>query len=99
MNSSISRGLAGLAVLATVPAGTGRAGAQPTNIELIIDDSGSMAQRVVGGRKIDVAKKVFSGVAQDLPSDSQIAVRTYGRQRPSRDHDCADMEIDDPVWT
>lgn len=67
-----------------------------TNVELIIDDSGSMAQRVVGGRKIDVAKQVFSGLIQDLPSDAQIAVRTYGRQHPSREHNCGDMELMTP---
>jgi hypothetical protein len=96
MNPSISRFFAVLVVLAIVLANSGRASAQQTNIELIIDDSGSMAQHVVGGRKIDVAKKVFSGLIPDLPSDSQIAVRTYGRQRSSRDHDCSDMELMTP---
>jgi hypothetical protein len=96
MNPSISRALAGLVVLAIVLANSARADAQQTNIELIIDDSGSMAQHVVGGKKIDVAKKVFSGLVQELPTDSQIAVRTYGRQRPSRYHDCADMELMTP---
>jgi von Willebrand factor type A domain len=64
-----------------------------TNVELIIDDSGSMAQQIAGGRKIDVAKQVFSGLVQDLPSDGQVAVRTYGRQHPSGQRDCADMEL------
>ena len=96
MNFSISRGIAGIVVLAALLASSERAAAQQTNIELIIDDSGSMAQHVVGGRKIDVAKQVLSGLVQDLPADSQIAVRTYGRQRPSHDHDCADMELMTP---
>jgi von Willebrand factor type A domain len=83
-----------LAVLVATIVSTG-ASAQ-TNVELIIDDSGSMAQRIVGGRKIDVAKQVFSGLIQDLPPDSQIAVRTYGRQEVYTKRDCHDMELMTP---
>ena len=67
--------------------------ANQTNIELLIDDSGSMAQRVGGQSKIAIAKEVLSGLVQDLPSDAQVAVRTYGRQQPSSKHDCSDMEL------
>jgi len=64
-----------------------------TNVELIIDDSGSMAQKIGGGKKIDVAKQVLSGLVQDLPADSIVAVRTYGRRQPSSARDCGDMEL------
>jgi hypothetical protein len=67
--------------------------AQETNVELIIDDSGSMAQRIEGKSKIAIAKEVFSGLVQDLPHDAQIAVRTYGRTKPSKQRDCGDMEL------
>jgi Ca-activated chloride channel family protein len=79
-------------LLAVLP---GRAAAQ-TNVELIIDDSGSMAQQIVGGRKIAVAKQVFSGLIEDLPPDAQIAVRTYGRQQVYTKRDCHDMELMTP---
>lgn len=69
------------------------AAAEQTNVELIIDDSGSMAEQVEGGSKIDVAKQVFSGLIQDLPADAQIAVRTYGRQQSYTKRDCQDMEL------
>jgi hypothetical protein len=81
-----------LLLLAVLP---GRAAAQ-TNVELIIDDSGSMAQQIVGGRKIAVAKQVFSGLIEDLPPDAQIAVRTYGRQQVYTKRDCHDMELMTP---
>ena len=63
------------------------------NVELIIDDSGSMAQKIGGGKKIDVAKQVLSGLVQDLPADSVVAVRTYGRRQPYTARDCEDMEL------
>ncbi len=81
-----------LLILAVLAVSANRAVAQ-TNVELIIDDSGSMAQKVVGGRKIDVAKQVFSGLVQDLPPDAQTAVRTYGRQHVYTKRDCNDMEL------
>jgi hypothetical protein len=28
-----------------------------------------------------------------MPADAQIAVRTYGRQHPSHERDCSDMEL------
>ncbi|HEV2174743.1 MAG TPA: VWA domain-containing protein, partial [Nitrospira sp.] len=84
--------LAGVVLAATLAAAQPVAAVQ-TNVELIVDDSGSMAQQIGGGRKIDVAKQVFSGLIQDLPRDAQIAVRTYGRQQVYTRRDCHDMEL------
>jgi hypothetical protein len=67
--------------------------ANQTNVELVIDDSGSMARRVEGQTMIAIAKEVISGLVQNLPSDAQIAVRTYGRQQPAGNRDCSDMEL------
>jgi Ca-activated chloride channel homolog len=75
---------------------TGKGYAVQTNVELIIDDSGSMAQRIEGKSKIAIAKEVFSGLVQDLPPTAQIAVRTYGRQKSYQARDCSDMELMTP---
>src|SRR5713101_362246 len=77
-------------------AGIRTACAGQTNVDLIIDDSGSMAQRIEGQSKIAIAKQVLSEMIQDLPSDAQIAVTTYGRQKPSNQRDCSDMEVITP---
>ena len=82
-----------VSALAWAVARPAQASSGPTNVELIIDDSGSMAQKIGGGKKIDVAKQVFSGLVQDLPTDSVVAVRTYGRRQPYTARDCADMEL------
>jgi len=84
--------LAGAICLLLLAISPHRATAQ-TNVELIIDDSGSMWQQIPGGRKIDIAKQVFSGMVQDLPKDAQVAVRTYGRQQYYTKRDCSDMEL------
>jgi len=92
MLRKMHRGIATIAIVLPLLF-TARLASAATNVELIVDDSGSMAQHVTGGRKIDVAKQVLPGLIQDLPADAQIAVRTYGRQRPAHDRDCADMEL------
>src|SRR6202158_6221544 len=63
------------------------------NVELIIDDSGSMAQKIGGGKKIDVATQVVSILVQCLPPDSVVAVRPYDRRQPYTARDCEDMEL------
>jgi hypothetical protein len=92
MLRKMHRGIATIAIVLPVVFAA-RLASAATNVELIVDDSGSMAQHVTGGRKIDIAKQVLPGLIQDLPADAQIAVRTYGRQHPAHDRDCADMEL------
>jgi hypothetical protein len=70
---------------ASAVAGPAMASSAPTNVELIIDDSGSMAQKIGGGKKIDVAKQVFSGLVQDLPeTPSSRCGPTAAGSRPLR---------------
>jgi len=93
MIRQMRRGIAPLTIVLAAVFTARLAYAEQTNVELIVDDSGSMAQHVTGGRKIDVAKQVLPGLIQNLPADAQIAVRTYGRQHPARERDCADLEL------
>jgi len=91
-----SCGISALVVLCTLLIRPGEGYAVQTNVELLIDDSGSMAQRLEGKSKIAIAKEVLSGLVQDLPATAQIAVRTYGRQKSYTARDCADMELMTP---
>ena len=72
----------------------GWAAAGPANVELIIDASGSMAARMEGRSKMDIAKEVLSGLLADLPADAQVAVRAYGHRRKN---DCNDIELLAPL--
>ena len=77
--------VAGLPVLAR---------AQATNVHLILDASGSMAGRIEGRGKIDIAKEVLLGLLGDLPPDARVAVTAYGHRRKG---DCADIETLAPL--
>jgi Ca-activated chloride channel family protein len=72
----------------------GWAAAGPANVELIIDASGSMAARMEGRSKMDIAKEVLAGLLADLPADAQVAVRAYGHRRKN---DCNDIELLAPL--
>ncbi len=66
----------------------------PSQIELILDASGSMKLRVEGRPKIDIAKEVMAQIIKGLPNDAQVALRIYGhRIREGRPGDCQDSQL------
>jgi VWA domain-containing protein len=66
----------------------------PLQLELILDASGSMWEKVQGRPKITTAKEVTTQIIQELPEDSQVALRIYGhRIAPGRRGACQDSEL------
>lgn len=58
---------------APVPAPSGRA------IELILDASGSMLQRIEGRRKIEIARSTLAGLVEEvIPAGTPLALRVFG---------------------
>jgi hypothetical protein len=63
-------------------------------VEIILDCSGSMKDRINGRRKIDIAREALSKVVRDLPNDLRLALRLYGhRLQPGEKGDCQDTEL------
>jgi hypothetical protein len=60
------------------------------NIEIILDASGSMLAKIEDTIKIDIAHNSLDTLIQSLPDNTNIALRTYGRQRTN---DCNDLEL------
>ncbi|HUG44390.1 MAG TPA: VWA domain-containing protein, partial [Acidobacteriota bacterium] len=59
-------------------------------VELILDASGSMLQRMEGKRRMDVAKEVLADlVTNRLPDGTPIALRVFGHVKP----DSCDTEL------
>ncbi len=63
------------------------------NLEIILDASGSMLAKIGDNVKIDVAHNSLNTLVQSLPDNTNIALRTYGRQRTD---DCSDLELVTP---
>jgi hypothetical protein len=61
-------------------------------VELILDASGSMLQRIDGQRRIDIARAVLEElVRMQLPEDSSLALRVFGHK--AADQCRTDLEI------
>jgi hypothetical protein len=80
-----------LAANATVPAvGGGASSGSQSNVELIIDASGSMATKIQGRSKMEIAKQALTELLLSLPPTTDVAVRAYGHRSKK---DCADIEL------
>lgn len=92
LKATLSQGPGGLAVAAT---GERLAAVSaPSQIELILDGSGSMKRKIEGRQMMDIAKGVMSQIIKGLPDDAQVALRFYGhRIREGRPGDCRDTEL------
>ena len=92
LRPSISPGLGTLSVTATGE--RLEAVAAPSQIELILDVSGSMKRQIEGRQMMDIAKDVMVQVIKGLPDDARVALRFYGhRIREGRRGDCQDSEL------
>jgi Ca-activated chloride channel homolog len=60
---------------------------QQVNVELILDASGSMAERSGGETRLDVARRVLSEFVTTLPATANVALRVYGHQGSGADAD------------
>jgi hypothetical protein len=81
---------------ASVPQTTPKA-----NIEVILDASGSMAEKVDGGVKMDLAKKSIQGFLESIPMHSHVGLRVFGHKGSGSDQDkalsCAQTELVYPL--
>ena len=60
----------------------------------ILDASGSMAAKIQGKPKIDVAKEVLSNLIKDLPETTNVGLVAYGHRQKG---DCNDVEELAPI--
>ncbi len=74
----------------------------PGRMVLVLDSSGSMAERAPSGEtKIAAAKKALTQVVRSLPEDQPVGLRVYGAQVFSRSDAgaCTDSQLVVPVET
>lgn len=68
----------------------------PSQIELILDASGSMRGKTKDGElKIDIAKNVLRSIIQNLPEGLEVALRVYGHRlhKDPKGESCKDSEL------
>ncbi len=79
--ASLAIGLA--AVAATAPANAAE------KVILILDSSGSMAGKIKGERKIDIARKAVDNLVSTMQPGTELGVMAYGHRRKD---DCTDIQ-------
>lgn len=88
------------AVLAAVLLSALPAPAQETtqDLEIILDGSGSMAGKIGGRTKMEIAKQSLLKLTRELAprKDLALALRVYGHQSPREKKDCRDTRLEIP---
>ncbi|MCC6422295.1 MAG: VWA domain-containing protein [Phycisphaerales bacterium] len=74
--------------------------AKPTTLYIILDASGSMLEEIDGKRKFDIARDAVAAMINELPDDSQVALRVYGHRKSAIEKDAdQDTELVLPMGT
>ena len=69
------------------------------NIEFLVDASESMSGEVLGGPKIELARRALLDMLDALPSSYNIGLRVFGNRYPasSTGESCADTQLLSPI--
>lgn len=73
-----------------------------TNIEILVDGSGSMNASMAGGTKTELLKKTLKDLAtQPFPADTQrlLGLRVFGATSTIEDKNCQDTQLLAPIRT
>jgi Ca-activated chloride channel family protein len=74
-----------------------RASAQGSNVLIILDSSGSMAAKVGGQVKMELAQRVVADLVDNMPADMNVGLLVYGARSPRAKNDCGDIELIQPM--
>lgn len=73
----------------------------PTRVIVMIDGSGSMAGRMGGQTKLELAREAAIGFVDGLPASAQTALLVFGQQgnnsQAGKDESCASMDVLAPM--
>jgi hypothetical protein len=68
-----------------------------TNVLLILDSSGSMAGKIGGQTKMQLAEGVVRELVGNMPADMRVGLLVYGARSPREQKDCEDIQLLVPV--
>ncbi|WP_169713826.1 vWA domain-containing protein [Paludifilum halophilum] len=76
-------------------------GFEQLNVAIVLDASGSMAGKVDGGMKMDLAKEAVQNFVSELPEGAQVSLRVYGHKGSNSEKDkevsCKSNEVVYPM--
>jgi Ca-activated chloride channel family protein len=63
----------------------------------VLDSSGSMAGKVGGQTKMDLAERVVADLVENMPADMNVGLLVYGARSPRKEENCDDIELIQPI--
>ena len=90
-----------LGALVTLTTAVPAYAAEDAKLVLVLDSSGSMAERVGGDTKISIAKSALRTVISRLPAEARVGLRVYGATVENRGDKgaCTDSQLVVPIGT
>lgn len=82
-----------VALLLAPPAARAQEEIERTNVLIILDTSGSMAGRMGGKVKMDIARGVVRDLVDNMPSDMKVGLLVYGAKSAREKNDCNDIDL------
>jgi Ca-activated chloride channel family protein len=85
-----------LALTAAAPAALADEG-ELSNVLIVLDASGSMAGRMGGQQKMQLAERVVKDLVDNMPAEMNVGLMVYGSRSPKEKRDCKDIDVLAPV--
>jgi Ca-activated chloride channel family protein len=73
------------------------ASGEGSNVLIVLDSSGSMAGKVGGQAKTDIAERVVTDLVENMPADMNVGVVVYGARSARAQNNCNDIEVLQPM--
>jgi Ca-activated chloride channel family protein len=68
-----------------------------SNVLIVLDASGSMAGRMGGQQKMQLAERVVKDLVDNMPAEMNVGLIVYGSKSPKEKRDCKDIDVLAPV--
>ena len=68
-----------------------------SNVLIVLDASGSMAGRMNGQVKMDLAERVVKDLVDNMPAEMNVGLIVYGSKSAREKNDCKDIDVLRPV--
>jgi len=90
----VAAAAAAVALLGLAPTARGQ---ERANVMIVLDASGSMAGKMNGQVKMQLAERVVKDLVENMPADMNVGLLVYGARSPREKKDCGDIELLQPV--
>jgi Ca-activated chloride channel homolog len=90
-------GIAAVGLVLSVLCAASAARADQSNVMIVLDASGSMAGKMNGQVKMQLAERVVKDLVDNMPAEMNVGLLVYGSKSAREKKDCSDIDLLQPV--